>query len=198
MTPCLTMEQTQAQHNHKMAAGVKVVNAATQQQQTHFAQLATYWNQKEKDNQQKSKDAQQIAKDIQQLAADKALLAREAAVTAKESKVAALPTETKDTCWTPCAGGFERYQSGEKWVSNAKGVTIDGIPLDEALKAKGEAAYLAQEDYVAFKDEYKTKTKTNRSGGGDGTNLGGGGNANGYQNPGFLNHLAKGLPTIKK
>lgn len=65
-TPCLTMEQTNAQYNQNLANKVVVVNTATQQQQCYYQQLATYWQQKDKDNQQKAKDIQQLAKDQQQ------------------------------------------------------------------------------------------------------------------------------------
>lgn len=66
MVPCLTMEETNAQHNQAKANAVVVKCTYTQQLQCHYQQLATYWQQKHKDNQQKAKDLQQIAKDKQQ------------------------------------------------------------------------------------------------------------------------------------
>lgn len=85
MTPCLTMEQTNAKHNQDKANAIVVRDTASQQLQCYYQQLATYWQQKHKDNQQIAKDIQQLAKDKQQLekdaqqvAADKVLAERAA------------------------------------------------------------------------------------------------------------------------
>ncbi len=70
VSPCLTMEQSQAKYNQDMANKIAVVNTSTQQTQCYYQQLATYWQQRDKDNQQKAKDLQQIAKDKQQMDKD--------------------------------------------------------------------------------------------------------------------------------
>lgn len=70
-TPCLTMEQTNAQNAQLKANAIVVRCTYTQQLQCHYQQLATYWQQIHKDNQQKAKDLQQIAKDKQQMEKDK-------------------------------------------------------------------------------------------------------------------------------
>lgn len=84
MTPCLTMEQTQAQYNQSKANATVVRDTASQQLQCYYQQLATYWQQRDtenqqaqKDIQQKNKDIQQKEKDEQQKACDKALTCRE-------------------------------------------------------------------------------------------------------------------------
>ena len=70
-TPCLTMEQTNAQNAQYKANCIVVRDTASQQMQCYWQQLATYWQQLHKDNQQKAKDLQQIAKDKQQMEKDK-------------------------------------------------------------------------------------------------------------------------------
>lgn len=87
MTPCLTMEETQAAYNRSLASKVIVTNTASQQLQCHYSQLGTYWQQLHKTNQQnakdiqqKNKDIQQAAKDAQQIASDLALAERLAAL----------------------------------------------------------------------------------------------------------------------
>lgn len=181
MTVC-TPEQLQATANQKLAASVQVTNTATQQLQTYYQQLATYYQQLDKDNQQKAKDAQQIAKDIQQIGKDQELASREAAVAAKEA-ACAQPSPEINPWKDDGHGGWYKDQCGERWTCNTAGAMfIDDIPLEECLKIKGECAYVSEENYMAYKKEYKDK-HLNHSGGADGTNPGGGGNYNGYLNP---------------
>lgn len=184
MTVC-TPEQLKAAENRRLASTITVINTATQQQQCYYSQLATYWQQVDKDNQQKAKDAQQIAKDAQQVAQDRALAEKEAALAAREAAcqtVQPVP-EPEVHPWLPDGcGGFKKTVRGELWTHSSAGTFIDGIPLEAALRMKGEAACMADDDYVAYKKEWKAQ-HTNHSGGGDGTNPGGHGNTNGFLNP---------------
>lgn len=189
MTPCLTMEQSQAQYNQQKANAIVVNNTASQQLQCYYQQLATYYQQKDKDNQQIAKDIQQIAKDKQQIDQDAALKAREATCVArektcaeKEAQCAVTPVDPNPWISDGC-GGYKRTQNGELWTCNSlKQMFVDGIPLNDWLRMRGECGYAFDCDFLNYKKEYKAG-HANRSGGADGTNPGGGGNLNGYLNP---------------
>lgn len=185
-TNCPTYEQQQAEYNRKLAAGIVVTNTTTQQQQTYYQQLATYYQQVDKDNQQKAKDAQQMAKDQQQAATDAQQKATAIQQAATAAQLAQQQQQVQQVLPDPNPwiadgyGGWKKIQCGEVWLCDCNGnITVEGIPLDDALRIKGMCAYVSNQDYVQAKADYKA----NRSGGGDGTNPGGGGNVRGFINP---------------
>lgn len=94
MTPCLTMEQTNAKHNQDKANAIAVRDTSSQQLQCYYQQLATYWQQRHKDNQQIAKDIQQAAKDKQQKDKDAQQVATDAVLA---ERAACLNTHTTNT-----------------------------------------------------------------------------------------------------
>lgn len=94
-SPCLTMEQTQAQYNQWKANGIVAKDTYTQQLQCHYQQLAVYWNQVHKDKQQAQKTEQQLQKDIQQRQKDEQQIAADA-VLAERLAALQIPTQKYD------------------------------------------------------------------------------------------------------
>lgn len=131
---------------------------------TSSQQLQTYYWQLGTYWQQLHKDNQQKAKDIQQIAKDAQQVGKD----------------------------LQQIATDKMLADKMSALNYDGVKYDELDAFLQILIPLLGNCNNALKEEL-TKTHINRSGGGDATNPGGGGNFNGFQNPGYLNHVAKGL-----